>query len=196
MTTDEVRSVLAVAKTIDPAAHVALRLAAVAGLRRGEIAALQWTDFGGRTLTVDSALVVDRNGDETRIVDTPTKTGGRRTITLDAETIGLVEALRHEREAFGPWLCGPDADPPHPDRIGWWWQRARKLSGIAPHWRLHDLRHWSATTAIGGGHDVRTVANRLGHANAAMTLGVYAHAVPAADAAFADAIALTLDSPA
>jgi hypothetical protein len=29
------------------------------------------------------------------------------------------------------------------DRIGWWWTRARKLSGIDKKWRLHDLRHWS-----------------------------------------------------
>ena len=39
-------------------------------------------------------------------------------------------------------------------------------------WRLHDLRHWSATVSIGQGHDVRTVAGRLGHSNPAMTLRV------------------------
>ena len=89
-------------------------------------------------------------------------------------------------------MFGLDSEPPHPDRIGWWWQRARKAAGIDERWRLHDLRHWSATTAIGGGHDVRTVANRLGHANAAMTLGVYAHALPAADEALADAIGAAL----
>ena len=50
------------------------------------------------------------------------------------------------------------------------------MSGIDPKWRLHDLRHWSATVAIGQGHDVRTVAGRLGHANPAMTLRVHAHA--------------------
>ena len=44
------------------------------------------------------------------------------------------------------------------------------MSGVDPKWRLHDLRHWSATVAIGQGHDVRTVAGRLGHAYPAMTL--------------------------
>jgi integrase len=39
--------------------------------------------------------------------------------------------------------------------------------------------------AIGQGHDVRTVAGRLGHANPAMTLRVYAHAFAAADQAVA-----------
>jgi integrase len=47
------------------------------------------------------------------------------------------------------------------------------------------LRHWSATVAIGGGHDVRIVDGRLGHAITAMTLRVYAHALAAADQAVA-----------
>ncbi|MFP5369285.1 MAG: tyrosine-type recombinase/integrase [Actinomycetes bacterium] len=73
-----------------------------------------------------------------------------------------------------------------PRPIGWWWTRARTLAGIDRRWRLHDLRHWSATMAISAGHDVRTVAGRLGHANPAMTLRVYAHAVEAADEAVAN----------
>ena len=88
----------------------------------------------------------------------------------------LAHALEAERSAAGagPWLFALDVDPPNPDRIGYWWREARRRSGIATKWRLHDLRHWSATFAIGGGHDVRTVAGRLGHANAAITLKTYA----------------------
>jgi integrase len=41
--------------------------------------------------------------------------------------------------------------------------------------RLHDLRHFAATRLLGAGIPVRTVSGRLGHANAATTLGVYAH---------------------
>ena len=83
-----------------------------------------------------------------------------------------------------------------PDRIGWWWKRARKIAGIDAKWRLHDLRHWSATVAIGQGHDVRTVAGRLGHANPAMTLRVYAHAFAAADQAVAAGLGDLLKEPA
>ncbi|MET0146282.1 MAG: tyrosine-type recombinase/integrase [Ilumatobacteraceae bacterium] len=63
------------------------------------------------------------------------------------------------------------------------WKRARTTAGVDAAWRLHDLRHRSATAAIGQGHDVRTVAGRLGHANPAMTLRVDAHAFAAADQA-------------
>jgi hypothetical protein len=46
--------------------------------------------------------------------------------------------------------------------------------------------------AVGLGHDVRTVANRLGHANAAMTLRVCAHALNSADGAVAAALGVLL----
>ena len=118
----------------------------------------------------------------------PTKTANRRTLTLDQDTLDLIAEVRAQREEFGPWMFSIGGRPPNPDRIGNWWQRARRIAGIDERWRLHDLRHWSATVAIGGGHDVRTVAGRLGHSDPAMTLRVYAHAVESADQAVAVAL--------
>lgn len=43
---------------------------------------------------------------------------------------------------------------------------------------MHDLRHWYASALIHAGLNVKIVAERLGHANAAMTLKVYAHLFP------------------
>jgi integrase len=51
--------------------------------------------------------------------------------------------------------------------------------------RFHDLRHFSVTTLIAAGVDVRTVADRYGHARATMTLDRYAHALPERDRAAA-----------
>ena len=45
----------------------------------------------------------------------------------------------------------------------------------------HLLRHFAATELIGAGHDVRTVAGRLGHRDASVTLKVYSHALPERD---------------
>jgi integrase len=53
-------------------------------------------------------------------------------------------------------------------------------------YRFHDLRHFSVTTLISGGVDIRTVAERHGHARATMTLDRYAHALPERDRAAAD----------
>jgi integrase len=179
---DEVRSVITAAREIDPAASVALRLAAVAGCRRAELAALRWDDLEDQRLTIDSS-VTQRRGAEggSELLDEPTKTANRRTVHLDPATVAETVALRHQREVVSPYMFSFDAGPAPASRIGWWWSRARAIAGIDPSWRLHDLRHWSATVAISSGTDVRTVAGRLGHANAAMTLRVYAHSVEAAD---------------
>jgi integrase len=194
LSVDDLRAVIAAATAIDDAAGLALRLAAVAGARRAELAALRWTDERDGMLTIDSAVEVLRDGDGGReLRDAPTKTANVRTLTLDPATVELIGRLRAEREVLGPWMFGVGDEPVSPDRIGWWWRRAREASGIAVRWRLHDLRHWSATVAIGQGHDVRTVAGRLGHANPAMTLRVYAHAFAAADQAVAAGLGGFLD---
>lgn len=186
MSPDDVRAVITAAATIDPAAVLALRIAAVAGARRAELAALQWTDVVDDQLKIDSAIEFVKRGDGSpELRDAATKTANARTVTLDSDTVDLIAELRRERAPYGPRMFGPGPELVSPDRIGWWWSRSRKLSGIDSKWRLHDLRHWSATVAIGQGYDVRTVAGRLGHANPAMTLRVYAHAFAAADQAVA-----------
>ncbi|MEX1008827.1 MAG: site-specific integrase [Acidimicrobiia bacterium] len=202
MKAEDVRAVIDAATSFDPAAGLALRLAAVTGARRAELAAFRWDSVDGNRLTIDRSVAVIRHGRPDQrttptLVAAPTKTANRRMVTLDDDTLDLIAKVRTEREEFGPWMFAIGNLPANPDRIGNWWSRARRIAGIDEKWRLHDLRHWSATVAISGGHDVRTVAGRLGHANPAMTLRVYAHAVEAADQAVAVALgqALLGDAP-
>jgi len=57
-------------------------------------------------------------------------------------------------------------------------QHSKSLPATAqalPHARLHDLRHLHATTLLLAGVPVHVVAARLGHADPAVTLRVYAH---------------------
>jgi integrase len=63
-------------------------------------------------------------------------------------------------------------------------------------YRFHDLRHFSVTTLIAAGVDIRTVAERHGHARATMTLDRYAHALPERDRAAAGVLGLALSRPA
>lgn len=44
--------------------------------------------------------------------------------------------------------------------------------------RVYDLRHTHATLLLAAGVPVHVVSKRLGHANAKMTLDVYAHVLP------------------
>jgi integrase len=53
------------------------------------------------------------------------------------------------------------------------------LAADLPIIRLHDLRHSHATLALAAGVHPKVVQERLGHANIAITLDTYSHAVPA-----------------
>jgi integrase len=194
LTNDEVRAVIIAAADVHELAPLAFRLGAEMGARRSELAALRWDKFAGDKVVVDGQIIVSTNAEGVRAPRLkPTKTGSRRVVTLSAPLLAMVEEARAKYGHATTWLFTPDVAPPNPDRIGWWWRRSRELAGIEPHWRLHDLRHWSATEAIASGQDVRTVANRLGHADPAMTLRVYAHAVGAADEALAQILGDALD---
>ncbi|MHB8827384.1 MAG: tyrosine-type recombinase/integrase [Acidimicrobiales bacterium] len=198
---EEVRRVLAAAESlvaegqIEPHGAMALRLAAVTGARRSELAALRWRDLADGRLTIDSSIAIIRNaaGSPT-LRDDPTKTANRRVIALDATTVRLLEELQSDFGALGPWILSSGEAPVNPERVTAWWRRSRNRAGVAARWRLHDLRHWSATISIARGHDIRTVANRLGHANPSMTLRTYAHAVDSTDAPIAAALGSVLDA--
>ena len=55
MSANDVRAVIDAARQMEPAASLALRLAAVAGLRRAELAALRWSGVADDRLTFDRA---------------------------------------------------------------------------------------------------------------------------------------------
>ena len=50
------------------------------------------------------------------------------------------------------------------------------FSGWLPEARFHDLRHSFAVNSLQAGDNPKTVQENLGHATAAFTLDVYAHA--------------------
>ena len=54
--------------------------------------------------------------------------------------------------------------------------KAAKIAGARG---PYDLRHTAATLLIEAGVPIKTVSERLGHANASITLNVYVHSTPA-----------------
>ncbi len=119
MSAADVRHVIAVGDAIGSEVGLMLRLAAVTGARRAELAALQWTDVVDGVLTVDSAIEIDRRSGRTVLSDAPTKTANQRRITLDAATLAVVERERASLEEYGPWMfnVGRRATEPGPHRL-------------------------------------------------------------------------------
>nr|WP_281273919.1 site-specific integrase [Actinomadura pelletieri] len=97
-------------------------------------------------------------------------------------------------------------DPILPDSVGWLMTKTiraynRPKEGPRPaeplpHARVHDLRHIHATTLLLAGVPVHVVAARLGHADPAITLRVYAHVIRSAEVAAADMFARVMSEAA
>jgi len=192
------------AKQEDPDFGCYLLLAATTGARRGELCGLQWRDLDleGQTMTISRAVV---EGAHSELVAKGTKTHSSRRIAVDSRTAEVLGEQR-QRCVQRSQACGVrlpatayvfSADPNGrrpwaPNDVTKVFIRVRKTIGLDDV-RLHDLRHFAATRMLAAGVSVRTVSGRLGHANAATTLGVYAHFVEESDRDAADKLGALLD---
>jgi integrase len=176
-----------------------LHLAATTGARRGELCGLCWkaVDLERGLVTIASSMVHAADG---RLVAKGTKTHAVRRVALDPGTVDVLRAHWArccERAVICDASLGdaayvlsrsPDSSTPWPPNdVTHAFIRLRDRLGLREV-RLHDLRHFAATRLLGAGVPVRTVSGRLGHANAATTLGVYAHFLAESDREAADAL--------
>ncbi len=200
---ERVGQLLKLADEEEPELGVFLRLAASTGARRGELCALRWcdVDLDDGTLVIEHSIVEGADG----YVEKSTKTHAARRIAIGES---MVRALAEHRSRMGDVarVCGlqlvDDAyvfsyEPGggaswRPDGVTHRFTRLRERAGLGDV-RLHDLRHFAATRMLAGGVSVKTVAGRLGHANASMTLNVYSHFLQASDREAADVLGRVLD---
>jgi integrase len=179
-------------------------LAVTAGLRQGEMLGLKWADIDtdAGTLSVRRSLAPVASGE--LIFQEPKTARSRRTITLTRAAISALKAHRvrqtEERLRAIGWEHGdmvfPDAigRPQHPSNVSLDWRALRDRAGLPASFRFHDLRHTAASLALSAGVPITTVSEMLGHANTAITLAIYAHAVPGSQQAAADAMDAVLSA--
>ncbi|MFR9779041.1 tyrosine-type recombinase/integrase [Micromonospora sp. MS34] len=154
---------------------------AATGLRQGELFGLQVADvdFLRRTLTVERQVQPGQGG---AVEPGPLKNRhSYRTLPVGRV---VVDALAAHLEAYGSRgreayvFRDDDGQPLHRNRFNRHvWAPARVAAGL-PEVTCHDMRHFYASVLIGAGHNPKAVAERLGHADPAMTLRVYTHLWP------------------
>lgn len=164
-----------------PWMRVLISLAAFAGLRLGEAAAVQRQDvnFLGRILQVTRQV---QRGPGGTVLITPPKYGSERPVFLADGLLDLLSVhVKQLPESAEGWLfLGEGVDPPHQNTVGYWWRKTCKAAGIEGI-TLHDMRHFYASGLIAQGCDVVTVQRALGHAKPTTTLTTYAHLWPTAE---------------
>src|SRR6185312_3916662 len=175
-------------------------VAAYTGARRGELLNLRWQDIDldGKKITITGSTAVI-SGER---VNGTTKSGRTRAVSVDDETIAVLRQRKADQaseqlKAGNSWRGIKDGyvfttgwgEPIYPDTVTSLMTKLIHADEQLPHARLHDLRHLHATTLLLSGVPVHVVAARLGHADPAITLRVYAHVIRNAEAAAADIFA-------
>jgi integrase len=189
-------------------------VAAYTGARRGELLNLQWSavDLDSMKITITGSTAVI--GGER--VNGTTKSGRTRVVSIDDATVAVLR--QHKADQTADQLRAGDSwrgiKDGHVFTTGWGEQiypdtvtslmtklirahnspeNGKRPRNQLPHARLHDLRHIHATTLLSG-VPVHVVAARLGHADPAITLRVYAHVIRSAEAAAADIFAQAVNA--
>jgi integrase len=177
-------------------------LALSTGARRGELLALAWgcIDLDKGSMKIERSLEQTRSGVTFKAPKTKTS---RRTISLPPMAIEVLRAHRLQqleiRVALGQGKPGSDTlvfsdvegNPRAPNDLSRDWRRfilSRKLPPVS----FHGLRHSHVSALTDRGVDVVTISKRIGHANPATTLRIYAHMFRQTDTVAADAIEAAL----
>lgn len=193
----------------NPENYLAFRLLATTGARRGEICGLRWNavDLDEGRITIREAVAHLASG-ELQYKDP--KSHQIREVAIDPQTIGLLREHRADQCDYvtGLWSeLAPNAfvladllddasgaTPLRPNRLtqafGRITERVPGASGV----RLHDLRHWFASTQLDAGEPLPAVAARIGD-NVETLAKVYAHKGRRGDDDAAQAIANLLTGP-
>jgi integrase len=188
---DQVRELVRFARFAAPDLEVVVRLGALAGLRRGEICGLRWTD-----VDLDSgSLTIRRN----RVVasgqiseTTPKTTGSAATISLDDATLstlrrhhdrraGLIEQAVPDAEYVVCTATGTGSDPNNLSRG--FRQLVDQYNAVYPEAQLpdaiglHTLRHSFASGLVARGVNLKIAATAMRHSSVRM-MDRYGHLAP------------------
>jgi integrase len=162
-------------------------LAVLLGLRRGELAGLQWRNVDldlGQIAVVQSAE--QTAGGAVRYKEP--KSGRARTVAMSGTIIDelRLHRLRQAEELLklgarptGDTFVVTQADgrPLKPNSLTHEWTRLLAKTSL-PAVRLHDMRHTHATHLLSSGVHPKIASERLGHSKVGITLDLYSHVLP------------------
>lgn len=156
-------------------------LAAMTGLRKGELFALNWWAVN----LSEDVLVVRRTLQELKglSLKEPKTKAGKRIVSLGAEAVDALKSRLAKAldEGFEPEqvpivfpnIRGGYMRGSNFDRNVWY--LIREAAGIPDSFVFHDLRHTQASLMLAAGVDLKVIQKRLGHRDFSTTANTYSH---------------------
>jgi integrase len=202
---EQIRFLMAAAK--GTRLDVPIAVAALTGLRRGEMLALQWkhVDLVKGTLFVAASLEHSRAASGRIRFKGPKSKTSRRLIPLAPECVMLLGSHKAQQEEERG-LAGdayvdndlvfpnPEGSPWPPDTFTTQFSKLAKSVGMRD-FRFHDLRHAFASLTLGDGVSIKEVQTLLGHSSPVVTLSVYARSIEGLGRQAVNELARSLLSP-
>jgi integrase len=197
LTRKEVERFLEAANDVCPDYYPLFLTALRAGLRRGELVALQIGDinFGDEDDESSRFIVVQHN--YVLREHTTTKSRKSRRVDMSRELRRVLLEIRDQR-LLAAYLKGktdvseelvfpsPDGGILDPDNLYHrYFQPVLAAAGIRKI-RLHDLRHTFGSLLIQGGASIVYVKEQMGHSSIQVTVDTYGHLIPGANTCFVD----------
>ena len=197
LTPSEAEQFLQAAREICPEYHPLFLMALRAGLRRGELVAVQWGDiqFGKDEQDANRFIVVQHN--YVRREHTTTKSKKSRRVDMSRELRRALIELRDKRllESFLKGendisdelvFLSPDGAILDPDNLYHrYFQPVLTKAGLRKI-SLHDLRHTFGSLLVQSGASIVYVKEQMGHSSIQVTVDIYGHLIPGANVSFVD----------
>ena len=154
------------------------------GLRRGELAGLNWEniDLDNKILHVTQAVAIANKVEQ---VGSPKTEAGIRSIQMDNYLVSELRKYKTFLQRFfmtakqynTGWLF-PKLDGETRTPITCWCQRMAKVFKVLDiKHSMHSLRHTHASNLLMNNYPVLQLSHRLGHADPSITLSIYSHLV-------------------
>jgi len=172
--------------------HLSLLLVIELGLRRGELAGLEWgnINFKKNIVEIKNNLVYTNTS---VLMGTPKTEESQRQIYISN---GLLTRLKHHKNVqnknslkYGEFyktnnfndkdydfiFTWEDGKYIHPNYFTLKFNRLIKSLNINKKVRFHDIRHTNATLLLKSGVDFKIIQERLGHTDIRTTMNIYSH---------------------
>lgn len=166
-------------------------LSLVTGMRVGEVCAVDRIDVKRSLLFIHvGGTVIEKEGEKPYRRNV-TKGRKCRNIAVTEDDIAVIDAFVSAQNRFigrlgaNSPLVTLDGCYIRPTTISRAFSRIRDACGLPREITFHSLRHTHASWLIANGCDLKTLSERMGHADEATTLRIYGHLMPGRDKAAA-----------